>query len=155
MGVALGPSRWFEISLTRVSAFEASVSGPGSASPVGAGAGPRQTGGPATAPPFLVLSLVGAMSRDSVPAIEGSVVGLNYGFDRLCFSGDVLVGDRVRALFVLEAASEVSPGRWRLTYAVTIEVEGRPEPALYARWITLRVIGAMDMASRARAVEDT
>ncbi|MDX1805022.1 MAG: MaoC family dehydratase, partial [Alcanivorax sp.] len=44
---------------------------------------------------FLSLSLLSAMAMDVLPAIEGQVMGINYGFDKVRFMNPVRVGSKV------------------------------------------------------------
>ncbi|HEX6018215.1 MAG TPA: hypothetical protein VFZ28_08950, partial [Burkholderiaceae bacterium] len=71
--------------------------------------------------------------------IEGVRFPLNYGFNRLRFVEPVPVGSRVRAHFVLKAAEAIDATQRQLVYEVSVEIEGRPKPALVAEWLT-RVI---------------
>ncbi len=64
---------------------------------------------------------------------------LNYGFDRLRFTGAVPSGGRIRGRFVLKDVRERAPGELVQTIAVTVEVEGEDEPALIADWLFLWV----------------
>ena len=44
--------------------------------------------------------------------------------------------------FTLRAVTPRSAREWQLTYDVSVEVEGKPKPALAATWITMQVMGA-------------
>ncbi len=90
---------------------------------------------------FLTLSLLSAMGQEGMPQIEGRVMGINYGFDRVRFLSPVPVGGRVRGRFVLAEAALRSPKEVMLRYQVTIELEGAAKPALAAEWLTLAVLG--------------
>ncbi len=84
---------------------------------------------------LLVLSLLPLMMRSAMPAIADKKMGVNYGYDRIRFTGTVPVDSRVRGRFSFEGMSERSPGFHLLTYDVTVEVEGRDSPALSANWL--------------------
>jgi acyl dehydratase len=76
-----------------------------------------------------------------LPPIEGQVIGINYGFDRIRFLAPVPAGARVRARFTLDAATLRTPTEAMLRYRATVEIEGSDRPALAADWITLAVLG--------------
>lgn len=86
---------------------------------------------------FLVLSLLTAMSYQAVPAIAGTRMGVNYGFDRVRFIAPVREGRRVRARFVLSALEPLDGQRLRITQNATVEIEGERKPALIADWISM------------------
>lgn len=66
---------------------------------------------------------------------------LNYGYDRIRFISPVPVDSRVRARFRLTDAAERSPGKWRLTFEVTVEIEGSDRPAVVAEWLRMWIVG--------------
>lgn len=90
---------------------------------------------------FLTLSLLSAMGQEAMPLIEGRVMGINYGFDRVRFLSPVPVGAKVRGRFVLAEITPRARKEAMLRYQVTIEIEGSARPALAADWITLAVLG--------------
>jgi acyl dehydratase len=53
---------------------------------------------------FLTMSLLSVMSYEVMPAIEGTAMGVNYGFDKLRFISPVKSGKRVRGRFTLAKA---------------------------------------------------
>jgi acyl dehydratase len=90
---------------------------------------------------FLTLSLLSVMAYDAVPSLEGSAMGVNYGFERLRFVSPVKPGSRVRGRFALREIVERSPAELMLRVGATVEIEGQDKPALVADWLTLRVLG--------------
>ena len=48
---------------------------------------------------FLTMSLMSIMSYEAMPVIEGTAMGVNYGFDKLRFLSPVRAGSRVRGRF--------------------------------------------------------
>ncbi|RVC41943.1 MaoC family dehydratase, partial [Mesorhizobium sp. M4A.F.Ca.ET.090.04.2.1] len=89
---------------------------------------------------FLSLSLLSAMTFETMPPLENSKMGVNHGFDSLRFLAPVKTGARIRTRFVL-ADVKVRPSGWVQTaHDVTIEIEGSKKPALTARWLTLTLI---------------
>jgi acyl dehydratase len=53
------------------------------------------------------------------------------------FISPVRSGKRVRGRFVLKAIGMRSLGVVQSTFAVTVEIEQEPKPALVAEWLTL------------------
>jgi acyl dehydratase len=69
--------------------------------------------------------------------LRGARMGINYGLNRVRFTGPVPAGSRVRARFVLAACEEIEGGV-QTVWSVTVECEGEAKPALVAEWITRR-----------------
>ncbi len=90
---------------------------------------------------FLTLSLLSALSsRGGGLKLENTVMGINYGLDRVRFVHPVRSGQRVRGRFRLSSAEEKSPGRYLTRYAATVEIEGEEKPALVADWLGMTVV---------------
>ncbi len=89
---------------------------------------------------FLLLSLLSAMTFETMPPIAGSKMGVNHGFDEIRFKSPVRTGSCIRARFVL-ASVKVRPSGWvQMAHDVTLEIEGEKTPALTARWLTLTFV---------------
>ncbi|MGE0861353.1 MAG: MaoC family dehydratase [Gammaproteobacteria bacterium] len=88
-------------------------------------------GGKTIAHGFLTLSLVPRLSA-AIWKIEHRSRGLNYGLDKLRFTGQVVEGKRVRLRQKLLAADDVKDDGIRLTFENTIDIEGEERPALVA-----------------------
>src|SRR5881227_1448092 len=86
---------------------------------------------------FLTMSLLSIMSYEVMPVIEGTTMGVNYGFDKLRFISPVRSGSRVRGRFVLAEAKLRNPTELLSRTNVTVEIEGEEKPALVADWIGL------------------
>ena len=86
---------------------------------------------------FLTMSLLSIMSYEVMPVIEGTTMGVNYGFDKLRFISPVRSGRRVRGRFVLAEAKLRKPTELQSRTNVTVEIEGEDRPALIADWIGL------------------
>jgi len=86
---------------------------------------------------FLTLSLLSIMSYEVMPVIEGTTMGVNYGFDKLRFISPVRAGSRVRGRFTLAEARLRKPTELQSRTNVTVEIEGEEKPALVADWIGL------------------
>ena len=86
---------------------------------------------------FLTMSLLSIMSYEVMPVIEGTSMGVNYGFDRLRFISPVKAGSRVRGRFTLMEATLRKPKELLSRTAVSVEIEGEARSALVADWIGL------------------
>lgn len=85
---------------------------------------------------FLTLCLLPHFLREAVE-IQGARMGINYGLNRVRFTGPVPSGSRVRARFRLAAVEDIERGV-QTTWSVTVEREGGDKPVLVAEWITRR-----------------
>ncbi len=86
---------------------------------------------------FLTMSLMSIMSYEVMPVIEGTTMGVNYGFDKLRFISPVRAGRRVRGRFTLAEARLRKDKELQSRTNVTVEIEGEDKPALVADWIGL------------------
>ena len=85
---------------------------------------------------FLSLSLLPYLLGQAVE-IQGTRLGINYGLNRVRFTGPVPAGSRVRARFRLDAVEDIPKGV-QTAWNVTVEREGEAKPVLVAEWITRR-----------------
>ncbi|RXH35872.1 MULTISPECIES: MaoC family dehydratase [Bradyrhizobium] len=86
---------------------------------------------------FLTMSMLSVMSYEVMPAIAGTTMGVNYGFDKLRFISPVRSGKRIRGRFVLAEAKLRKPNELQSRTNVTVEIEGEDKPALIAEWLGL------------------
>lgn len=86
---------------------------------------------------FLTLSLLPHFLGEAFPEIEGAVMGINYGSDKVRFLQPVKVGSKIRARTELASADEKRPGQWLLNQKVTIEIEDVEKPALIAEFLMM------------------
>jgi len=86
---------------------------------------------------FLTLSLLSAMAYQ-MPSVEGAVMGVNYGMNKMRFVSPVKVNARIRGRFVLAEVTEIRPGEMQSIMQVTVEIDGQDKPALVAEWIGRR-----------------
>lgn len=93
---------------------------------------------------FLTLSLLTALLA-SVPqdpkTLEGIVMGVNYGFEKVRFINPVKVDSKIRATTVVAGVDLKDPQNLQVTRTVTVEIEGETKPALVAEWVTRLVYG--------------
>ena len=93
---------------------------------------------------FLTLSLLTHLSGSMRPGageerpatrMEGLIMGVNYGFDKVRFVSPVKSGSRVRCSGVTKSV-ELKGNAINTTRTLTVEIEGEEKPALVADWIT-------------------
>ena len=90
---------------------------------------------------FLTLSLLSKLSSmNGGVKLKNSVMGINYGLDKVRFVSPVKVNSRVRARFELVSAEEKKPKHYLLKHNVTVEIEGVEKPALIAEWLGMTVV---------------
>jgi len=93
---------------------------------------------------FLTLSLLTHLASSAKPEnpnparLEGVIMGVNYGFDKVRFISPVKVGARVRVHSLLSKV-ELKGNAVQQTQTMTVEIEGEQKPALVADWITRAV----------------
>ena len=141
IGQEVGVSRWIEVSQARIDAFADCTEDHQfiHVDPEAARATPF---GGTIAHGFLTLSLASAMSYDAVRPLDGVVMGVNSGFDKLRFLAPVPAGSRIRGRFRLLAADDKGQGRWLLKHELTVEIEGGDKPALIAEWLGMQMVKA-------------
>ena len=139
IGQEVGVSRWIEVDQTRIDAF-ADITEDRQFIHIDPERARATPFGGTIAHGFLTLSLASAMSYDAVPPLEGVVMGVNYGFDKLRFRAPVPAGSRVRGRFRLLAAEDKGGGRWLLKHELTVEIEGGDKPALIAEWLGMQMV---------------
>lgn len=139
IGQEVGVSRWIEIDQARIDAF-AKITEDEQFIHVDPEAAKATPFGGTIAHGFLTLSLASAMSYDAVKPLEGVVMGVNYGFDKLRFLAPVPAGSKVRGRFKLLSADDKGGGRWLLKHELTVEVQGSEKPALIAEWLGMQVV---------------
>jgi acyl dehydratase len=87
---------------------------------------------------FLTVSMLPTLIDEAVTIDGGSKIlikmRVNYGFNRLRFTGAVPSGARIRARFTLSSIKDVEGGV-ELVWLATVDVEGRDKPALVAEWL--------------------
>ena len=134
VGQEVGVSDWTEVTQDRVNQF-AEATGDHQWIHVDVERATREIGGP-IAHGYLTLSLI-PMLGAQILRVEGVTRGINYGCNKVRFTGMVRVGKRVRMRQRLVAVEDKSGGL-QLTNECTIEIEGEERPACVAE--TLSVI---------------
>ena len=143
VGQEVGLSRWITVDQARIDAFAKITEDEQfiHVDPERARATPF---GGTIAHGFLTLSLASAMSYDAVAPLDGVIMGVNYGFDKLRFLAPVPAGSRIRGRFKLLSAEDKGAQdgvtRWLLKHELTVEIEGADKPALIAEWLGMQMV---------------
>ena len=139
IGQDLGVSEWITVEQDRVNQF-ADVTEDHQFIHVNEAAAKMTPFGGTIAHGFLTLSLLSKFSEQAGVVLEGVVMGVNYGFEKVRFINPVRVGSRVRGQFTLKDAVEKKPGQFLLTYTVTVQIDGVEKPALIADWLGMQMV---------------
>ena len=156
VGSEIGVSEWFEMTQTVIDSFaratgdlqwiHVDVGRAALESPFKS----RDGTGSTVAHGFLTLSLL-SQWMDTTVVITDRGAGINAGFNKVRFTGPVIVGSRIRARFAL-ASTEAIPGGAKLIWKVRVEREGQSGPVLTAEWLTRVLTAAVpEIASDQRA----
>jgi acyl dehydratase len=136
VGQEVGISSWFEIGQDRINGF-ADVTEDRQYIHVDEERAKDTPFGGTVAHGFLTLSMLAAMGFDAQPTVAGTVMTVNYGFDRVRMMAPVRAGSRVRGHFVLKEIVDRGPSEVMVKSQVTVEVEGAEKLALVADWLGL------------------
>jgi acyl dehydratase len=132
-GTELGVTDWVTITQDQINAF-ADATGDHQWIHVDVERATKEMGG-TIAHGFLTLSLLPMLSAQLL-AVSGVSRGVNYGLNKLRFTGMVPSGARVRLREKVLDVAEKSGG-YQFTRECTVEIEGKDRPALVAEWVTI------------------
>ncbi|HVO96989.1 MAG TPA: MaoC family dehydratase [Bryobacteraceae bacterium] len=134
VGQEVGVSPWHEITQAQIDQF-ASITGDHQWIHVDPERARRESPYRATiAHGFLTVSMLSTLINESVQIEGGYRLRINYGFNRLRFTGAVPAGSRIRGRFTLQSVKEIEGGV-ELVWLSTVDVQGREKPALVAEWL--------------------
>jgi acyl dehydratase len=137
VGTELGPSDWMIVDQAMIDKF-AEATGDHQWIHVDVERAKKEMpGGKTIAHGYLTLSLVPRLAATLVK-INKVKRGLNYGSNRVRFTGTVPAGARVRLRQKLVKVEPVEGNGMRVTSEVTMEVEGQQRPALVAEIMGIR-----------------
>lgn len=140
IGTKLQPSAWIDITQERINTFADCTEDHQFIHVDEENAAKTPFGG-TIAHGFLTLSLLSKMVEGQGVVPENTVMGLNYGFDKVRFLAPVRSGKRIRANFEVANVLPKPGGRFLITQAVSVEIEGEDTPALVADWLSMVVTG--------------
>ena len=89
---------------------------------------------------FLTLSLTSQLCHQFLKPLQGTVMAINYGFDRIRFLSPVKAGSRIRGRSRLLEVNHRQQGQVMTKSRITVEIEGQDKPALIADWLGLTVV---------------
>ena len=141
VGEDLGTSRWFPVDQSRIDAFADLTEDPQWIHVDPERAAKETPFGGTIAHGFLSLSLLSAMAMDVVPSIQGTVMGINYGFDKVRFLNPVRSGSKVRGHFKLAGVEPRGDNQLLIRYAISVEIDGVDKPAIACEWLSLIILG--------------
>jgi acyl dehydratase len=133
VGQEIGLSDWFQVSQALIDAFAEITQDRQWIHCDPARAKTESPFGGTIAHGFLTLALLTHLKMQAVK-IDGIRKSLNYGFNRVRFTAPVLAGARLRLHSTLQSVADV-PGGVEVAWAITVEIEGQPKPALVAEWL--------------------
>jgi acyl dehydratase len=134
----LPPTKWLTVDQALIDAF-ADATGDHQWIHVEVDRAKKEIGG-TIAHGFLTLSLMSAMSQETME-IKGISRGINYGFDKIRFTGVVPSGSKVRMRTTVTKIEDKNGGKL-ITRNCIVEVQGTDgkifdKPAIIAEWLGL------------------
>ncbi|MEO0368016.1 MAG: MaoC family dehydratase [Pseudomonadota bacterium] len=142
VGKELGVSDWYEVTQENVNLF-ANVTLDHQFIHIDPDKAAQSPFGGTIAHGFLSLSMLSFFAENGMSVgIEGTVMGVNYGFDKVRFINPVRVGSKIRGRSILLGLEEKNPGQYLMTLAVSVEIDGVEKPALVADWLSMLVVGS-------------
>jgi acyl dehydratase len=136
VGTEVGVSDWVEVTQDRIDQF-ADATGDEQWIHVDVERAARELPGHRTiAHGLLTLSLAPSFVR-SVIGLKGIKNTLNYGANRIRYLTAVPAGSKLRGRISIAEADEMSSDGLRVTYGITIEIEGGERPACVAEMIAV------------------
>ena len=139
-GTVLEPSEWLLIDQARIDGFADATNDHQfiHCDPEKAAASPF---GSTIAHGFLSLSLISHLMGQTMLIPEGTIMGINYGSDKIRFLQPIKVNSRVRSRATIEEVRGKSGGRLLVRVSVSIEIENEKRPALIADILSLYIVG--------------
>jgi len=139
IGEEVGISEWLLVDQERIDQF-ADATGDHQYIHVDSNRAAKTPFGTTIAHGFLTMSLMVLMGYEGSTKLENSIMGINYGFDKLRFINPVKVNSKIRGRFQLISAEEKKPNQWLLKHNITVEIAGEEKPALVAEWLGMTVV---------------
>jgi acyl dehydratase len=140
VGKEVGVTDWLEVDQDRINKF-ADATGDHQYIHIDAERAAETPFGTTIAHGFLTLSLLSMLgSKNGGMKLKNSVMGINYGLDKVRFINPVKVDAKIRARFQLISAEEKNPKHYLMKHNVTIEIDGEEKPALIAEWLGMTVL---------------
>ena len=140
VGMKLGPSDWIELSQQRINDF-ADCTEDHQFIHIDEAKAENTPFGTTIAHGFLTLSLLAKFTEDIGITPENTVMGMNYGFDKVRFLAPVKSGKRVRMVGEVLNVDQKDQNRFLTKIGVSIEIEDEDTPALAAEFLLMSFTG--------------
>ncbi|MEP5566438.1 MAG: MaoC family dehydratase [Halioglobus sp.] len=140
IGTKFEPSAWIEVTQDRINTF-ADCTEDHQFIHVDEEAAKNTPFGGTIAHGFLTLSLLSKMVEGNGVMPENTVMGLNYGFDKVRFLAPVASGKRVRCHSEVMNVDRKDDNRFLVKQGISVEIEGEETPALVAEWLSMVIAG--------------
>lgn len=140
IGKETGVSDWFKVDQERINKF-ADVTEDHQFIHIDPVAAAKTPFGTTIAHGFLTLSLLTPLAADASLGVKGTMMGVNYGTDKVRFMSPVKVDSEIRARVKLAEVNEKPGNRLLIKNEITIEIKGEDRPALIAEWLTMVFLG--------------
>ena len=138
-GTELEPSDWLLIDQERINCF-ADATNDHQFIHVDAEKAAASPFGTTIAHGFLSLSLLSHLVGQTMLVPEGTVMGINYGSDKVRYLQPVKVNSRVRSKATIMEITEKPGGQLLVKISVTVEIENEKRPALIAEILSLYIV---------------
>jgi len=89
---------------------------------------------------YLTMSLISHFLGECAIRPENTVMGINYGSDKVRFLQPVKVNSEIRAQATLLSVSDKAPGQVLMKTGITIEIKDEEKPALVAEILSLYIL---------------
>jgi acyl dehydratase len=139
IGTETGLSDWITIDQNRIDIFAENTDDPQWIHTDPTRAAKETPFGGTIAHGFLTLSMASKFAIETFAKLDGQVMGINYGFNKVRFLNPVCAGDRIRGRFVLNSVQQKGPVQMLQEHQLTIEIEGKDTPALVCEWLGMAV----------------
>lgn len=140
IGKQCEPTKWFTMTQQRINEF-AETTEDHQFIHVDTEAAKNTPFGGTIAHGFLSLSMLSAMAEEFGVFVEGALMGINYGFNKIRFLSPVPAGANIRGNATIADIVEKPNNQILITYDVTVEIEGNEKPALVAQWMCMFPMG--------------
>ena len=140
LGKEVGLTDWIEINQAQINKF-ADATGDHQYIHIDEDKAAETPFGATIAHGFLTLSLLSKLSSmGGGIKLKNSVMGINYGLDKVRFLSPVAVDSKVRLHTTIMDITEKNPGQILVKSSVTMEIEGVEKPAFIAETLSMWVI---------------
>jgi acyl dehydratase len=138
-GTELEPSDWLLIDQKRIDCF-ADATNDHQFIHVDAEKAAASPFGSTIAHGFLSLSLLSHLMGQTMLVPEGTVMGINYGSDKVRYIQPVKVNSRVRCKATINEVIARPGGQYLVRISAVIEIENEKRPALIAELLSLYIV---------------